>query len=129
MSNVERPTWELLGEKGKNWREARVEFQRRLAFPFACLVLRWWRCRWERSPGAAPCGGHTALRSVDRFVLLNVGDGCRICSRRKAQSLDRDLAGNIALAMLAVILLPRMEQLRGTAVGSIESADWKPGND
>src|SRR5207237_5568596 len=38
-SNPERRTMDLLAESGKNWREARVEFQRRLAFPFACLVF------------------------------------------------------------------------------------------
>src|SRR5204863_8694732 len=39
LSNPERRTMDLLAENGKNWREARVEFQRRLAFPFACLVF------------------------------------------------------------------------------------------
>src|SRR5438105_46705 len=39
LSNPERVTADLLKENGKNWREARVEFQRRLAFPFACLVF------------------------------------------------------------------------------------------
>ena len=39
LSNPERPTRELLRENGEGWREARVEVQRRLAFPFACFVF------------------------------------------------------------------------------------------
>src|SRR5438105_5630187 len=39
LSNPERSVRQLLSEDGPGWREARVEFHRRFAFPVACLVF------------------------------------------------------------------------------------------
>ena len=39
LSDAERSVSELLAERGPNWRDARVEFQRRIAFPAACVVF------------------------------------------------------------------------------------------
>jgi LPS export ABC transporter permease LptF/LPS export ABC transporter permease LptG len=39
LSLAEQPVSELVANNGPHWREARVEFQRRLAFPAACLVF------------------------------------------------------------------------------------------
>src|SRR5208282_6712308 len=39
VSSSERSISELLAEKGPRWRDARVEFHRRIAFPAACLVF------------------------------------------------------------------------------------------
>jgi LPS export ABC transporter permease LptF/LPS export ABC transporter permease LptG len=37
--DAERSVSSLLGDKGPHWRDARVEFHRRIAFPAACLVF------------------------------------------------------------------------------------------
>lgn len=39
LSDAERSVSELLADKGPHWRDARVEFHRRIAFPAACLVF------------------------------------------------------------------------------------------
>src|SRR6202041_4143093 len=39
FSNAERSVSQLLSDRGPNWRDARVEFQRRIAFPAACMVF------------------------------------------------------------------------------------------
>ncbi len=39
LSAAERPTNALLTDNGPNWRESRIEFQRRIAFPAACLIF------------------------------------------------------------------------------------------
>src|SRR5262249_44860163 len=39
LSAAERGTRDLLHDNGPSWRESRVEFHRRLAFPVACLAF------------------------------------------------------------------------------------------
>jgi len=39
LSNAERSMFQLRADHGPDWRDARVEFQRRIAFPAACLVF------------------------------------------------------------------------------------------
>jgi LPS export ABC transporter permease LptF/LPS export ABC transporter permease LptG len=39
LSDAERSVSQLLADKGPRWRDARVEFHRRIAFPAACLVF------------------------------------------------------------------------------------------
>ncbi len=39
ISDAERSVPSLLADKGPHWRDARVEFHRRIAFPAACLVF------------------------------------------------------------------------------------------
>ncbi len=39
LSTAERPTTALLTDNGPNWRDSRIEFQRRIAVPAACLIF------------------------------------------------------------------------------------------
>jgi LPS export ABC transporter permease LptF/LPS export ABC transporter permease LptG len=39
LSAAERPTTALLMDNGPSWRESRIEFQRRIAVPAACLIF------------------------------------------------------------------------------------------
>jgi len=39
LSTAERPTSVLLADKGPNWRDSRIEFQRRIAVPAACIIF------------------------------------------------------------------------------------------
>jgi LPS export ABC transporter permease LptF/LPS export ABC transporter permease LptG len=57
---------QLLGEQGSSWREARVELQRRFAFPVACLVFALLAV----GVGARPRQAGRALGFVLTLVLL-----------------------------------------------------------
>src|SRR6266446_297320 len=114
LSNVERPTRELLAENGKNWREARVEFQRRLAFPFACLVFALVAVPLGAQPrrGGRAAGTLLSVLLIGLYYSLSVM-GAGFAREGKLSPWTGIWLANIALAVLAVILLPRMEQLRG----------------
>src|SRR5215467_15703436 len=68
LSNPERPTLELLKDNGRNWREARVEFQRRFAFPFACFVFALVAVPL----GAQPRRGGRAAGTVLSVLLIGM---------------------------------------------------------
>jgi LPS export ABC transporter permease LptF/LPS export ABC transporter permease LptG len=114
LNNVERPTRELLWENGKNWREARVEFQRRLAFPFACLVFALVAVPLGAQPrrGGRAAGTLLSVLLIGLYYSLSVM-GAGFAREGKLSPWTGIWLANIALAVLAVILLPRMEQLRG----------------
>ena len=114
LSNVERPTRELLAENGKNWREARVEFQRRLAFPFACLVFALVAVPLGAQPrrGGRAAGTLLSVLLIGSYYSLSVV-GAGLAREGKLSPWTGIWLANITLTVLAVILLPRMEQLRG----------------
>jgi len=114
LSNVERPTRELLAETNKNWREARVEFQRRLAFPFACLVFALVAVPLGAQPrrGGRAAGTLLSVLLIGSYYSLSVV-GAGLAREGKLSPWNGIWLANIALTVLAVVLLPRMEQLRG----------------
>ena len=129
LSNVERPTRELLAETNKNWREARVEFQRRLAFPFACLVFALVAVPLGAQPrrGGRAAGTLLSVLLIGSYYSLSVL-GAGLAREGKLSPWNGIWLANIALTVLAVVLLPRMEQLRGdrTWFGSISRLEtWK----
>ena len=114
LSNPERPTRELLAENGKNWREARVEFQRRLAFPFACLVFALVAVPLGAQPrrGGRAAGTLLSVLLIGLYYSLSVM-GAGFAREGKLSPWTGIWLANMALTILAIILLPRMEQLRG----------------
>ena len=114
LSNPERPTGELLRENGKNWREARVEFHRRLAFPFACLVFALVAVPLGSQPrrGGRAAGTLLSVLLIGLYYSLSV-TGAGLAREGKLSPGMGIWLANIALTGLALILLPRMEQLRG----------------
>jgi len=114
LSNPERPTRELLAENGKNWREARVEFQRRLAFPFACLVFALVAVPLGAQPrrGGRAAGTLLSVLLIGIYYSLSVM-GAGFAREGKLSPWTGIWLANIALTVLAIVLLPRMEQLRG----------------
>jgi len=114
LSNPERTTGELLAENGKNWREARVEFQRRLAFPFACLVFALVAVPLGAQPrrGGRAAGSLLSVLLIGMYYSLSVM-GAGFAREGKLSPWTGIWLANIALTILAIILLPRMEQLRG----------------
>src|SRR6266403_870747 len=114
LSNVERPTRELLAENGKNWREARVEFQRRLAFPFACLVFALVAVPLGAQPrrGGRAAGTLLSVLLIGLYYSLSLV-GAGFAREGKLSPWTGIWLANIVLTALAIVLLPRMEQLRG----------------
>ncbi len=114
LSNPERPTRELLANEGKNWREARVEFQRRVALPFACLVFALVAVPL----GAQPRRGGRAAGTLLSVLLSGLyyslsAMGAKFAADGKLSPWTGIWLANIALTALAIVLLPRMEHLRG----------------
>jgi LPS export ABC transporter permease LptF/LPS export ABC transporter permease LptG len=114
LSTPERPTRDLLEDNGKNWREARVEFQRRLAFPFACLVFALVAVPLGAQPrrGGRAAGTLLSVLLIGLYYSLSVM-GAGFAREGKWSPWTGIWLANISLTVLAIVLLPRMEQLRG----------------
>jgi LPS export ABC transporter permease LptF/LPS export ABC transporter permease LptG len=114
LSNPERRTGDLLAENGKNWREARVEFQRRLAFPFACLVFALVAVPLAAQPrrGGRAAGTLLSVLLIGLYYSLSVA-GAGFAREGKLSPWTGIWLANVCLTVLAIVLLPRMEQLRG----------------
>ena len=114
FSNPEQPTSELLRQTGSNWRAARSEFHRRLAFPAACLVFALVAVPLASQPrrGGRAAGTLLAVLLIGLYYSLSV-TGAGLARNGKLSPFMGMWLANIALTGLAVVLLPRMEQLRG----------------
>ena len=114
LSNSERSLQELLNAKDANWREARVELHRRLAFPVACLAFALIAVPLGAQPrrGGRAAGSLIAVIIIASYYLLTViGAGF---ARQGTLPPSAGIWGaNILLAILGLALLPRMEQFRG----------------
>jgi LPS export ABC transporter permease LptF/LPS export ABC transporter permease LptG len=114
LSNPERRTGELLHAAGREWREARVELHRRLAFPFACFVFALVAVPL----GSQPRRGGRAAGTLISVLLIGLYYSLFITGAKFARegTLSPFLGiwlANLALTVLGLVLLPRMEQLRG----------------
>jgi len=114
LSNSELSMAGLLHASGANWRDARVELHRRLAFPAACLAFALLAVPLGSQPrrGGRAAGSLLAVTLIAAYYLLTVvGAGL---ARQGALSPAAGIwAANILLALLGLALLPRMEQFRG----------------
>src|SRR5579862_9058315 len=114
LSNPEQPTRELLRDTGSNWRAARSEFHRRLAFPAACLVFALVAVPLASQPrrGGRAAGTLLSVLLIGLYYSLSV-TGAGLARNGKLGPLLGMWLANIALTALALVLLPRMEQLHG----------------
>ena len=114
VSNSERTLTELLQTRGANWREARVELHRRLAFPAACLAFALLAVPLGSQPrrGGRAAGSLLAVILIAAYYLLTV-IGAGMANRGALSPAVGIWAANILLAVLAFALLPRMERFRG----------------
>jgi LPS export ABC transporter permease LptF/LPS export ABC transporter permease LptG len=112
--NAERSDSELWRESGPAWREARVELHRRWAFPMACFVFAMVAVPLGAQPrrGGRAAGTLLAVIIIAAYYLLFVmGAGL---ARQGTVSPGMGIwIANATLALLGIILLPRMEQFRG----------------
>ncbi|MGA2481688.1 MAG: LPS export ABC transporter permease LptF [Candidatus Acidiferrales bacterium] len=108
----ERSLRELFSGGGPNWREARVELHRRFAFPAACLVFALLAVPLGTRPrrGGRAAGFLVAVVLIASYYLLFIfGAGM---AREGILSPALGIWGaDVILALLALVLLPRMEQI------------------
>ena len=114
LSNSERSLRELLDSHDANWREARVELHRRLAFPVACLAFALIAVPLGAQPrrGGRAAGSLIAVIIIASYYLLTV-IGAGLARQGALPPFAGIWGANILLAILGLALLPRMEQFRG----------------
>jgi LPS export ABC transporter permease LptF/LPS export ABC transporter permease LptG len=114
LSNSERSLRELLNSHDSNWREARVELHRRLAFPVACLAFALIAVPLGAQPrrGGRAAGSLIAVIIIASYYLLTV-IGAGLARQGTVPPSAGIWGANILLAILGLALLPRMEQFRG----------------
>ena len=114
LSNSERSLRELVKLNGSDWREARVELHRRLAFPAACLVFALVAVPLGAQPrrGGRAAGSLLAVIIIASYYLLTV-IGAGLARQSVVPPFLGIWGADILLAVLGLALLPRMEQFRG----------------
>ena len=114
VSHTELSFRELLATKDANWREARVELHRRLAFPAACLVFALVAVPLGAQPrrGGRAAGSLIAVILIACYYLLTV-IGAGLARQAVVPPFLGIWGANILLVILGASLLPRMEQFRG----------------
>src|SRR5713226_1411018 len=114
LSNPERSIRQLLSENGLGWREARVEFHRRFAFPVACLVFALVAVPLGAQPrrGGRAAGSLLAVVLIASYYLMLVM-GAGLARQGTVLPSEGIWIANGVLAALGLALLPRMEQFRG----------------
>ena len=124
LSIAERSTGSLLAEAGPHWREARLEFHRRIAFPAACIVFALLGVPIGVRPrrGGRAAGLILTLALIGGYYFLFVtGDHMAALGR-----IDPWLgvwSANIVTALLGLFFFRRIENIRkpNVAVAWVES--------
>jgi len=112
-SNPERSLGDLWGDRGKGWRDARVELHQRFAFPVACLVFALIAVPLGAQPrrGGRAAGSLLAVVVIAAYYLLFIVGAGLARQGVVAPSVGMWIA-NVVLALAGVALLPRMESYR-----------------
>ena len=113
VSDSERSISELLAERGPHWRDARVEFHRRIAFPAACLVFALLGVPIGVRPrrGGRAAGLILTLVLIGGYYFLFV-TGAHMAQQGSVAPWAGIWAGNVAGAILGVFFLRRIETIR-----------------
>lgn len=114
ISNPERSFRELREDSGPGWRDARAELHRRLAFPAACFVFALVAVPLGAQPrrGGRAAGTLLAVLLIAAYYLLFVF-GAGLVRQGTLKPATGIWMADSVLALLGILLLPRMEQLRG----------------
>src|ERR1700733_1804710 len=112
--NDERSIRDLAADSGPNWREARVELQRRFAFPAACFAFALIAVPIGSQPrrGGRAAGSLIAVLLIAGYYLLLIF-GSGLAREGTVPPVVGLWLGNVALVACGLFLLPRMEQFRG----------------
>jgi LPS export ABC transporter permease LptF/LPS export ABC transporter permease LptG len=113
LSVAEEPAGALLSDKGPSWRTSRVEFQRRIAFPAACLVFALLGVPMGVRPrrGGRAGGLILTLILVGGYYFLFVS-GDHLAAQGRISPFLGVWAGNIVAFILGLIMLARVENIR-----------------
>jgi LPS export ABC transporter permease LptF/LPS export ABC transporter permease LptG len=107
------PTKNLLTSSGNGWREDRVEFQRRVAFPAACLVFALLGVPIGVRPrrGGRSAGLILTLVLIGGYYFLFVS-GDHFAAQGRIQPWIGVWGANIVCAAIALFFLRRVENIR-----------------
>jgi LPS export ABC transporter permease LptF/LPS export ABC transporter permease LptG len=113
ISFPERPISQLFHDHGPNWRDAHVELHQRLAFPVACLVFALIAVPLGAQPrrGGRAAGSLLAVIIIAAYYLILV-TGAGFARQAVVPPFVGMWAANVAVALLAFALFPRMERYR-----------------
>jgi LPS export ABC transporter permease LptF/LPS export ABC transporter permease LptG len=114
IKNDERSIRELATENGPNWREARVELQRRFAFPAACFAFALIGVPIGAQPrrGGRAAGSLIAVLLIAGYYLLLIF-GSGLAREGTLPPVVGLWMANVLLVICGLALLPRMEQFHG----------------
>jgi LPS export ABC transporter permease LptF/LPS export ABC transporter permease LptG len=113
VSGAEESVSQLLSARGLQWREARVEFHRRVAFPAACLVFALLGVPIGVRPrrGGRAAGLILTLVLIGAYYFLFV-TGAHAAQQGSVAPWSGIWAANIVAAIFGLIFLQRVEQIR-----------------
>ncbi len=114
LVNAERSLGGLAADNTSSWREARVELHRRLAFPVACFAFALVAVPLGAQPrrGGRAAGSLIAVLLIAAYYLLFV-TGAGLARQGMITPAVGIWIADALLAVLGMVLLPRMEQFRG----------------
>ena len=114
IKNDERSIRELAAEAGPDWREARVELQRRFAFPAACFAFALIAVPIGAQPrrGGRAAGSLIAVLLIAGYYLLLIF-GSGLAREGTLPPVVGLWMANALLTVSGLALLPRMEQFQG----------------
>jgi LPS export ABC transporter permease LptF/LPS export ABC transporter permease LptG len=112
--NAERSVGELINDEGPGWREARVELQRRFAFPVACFAFALIAVPLGTQPrrGGRAAGSLIAVLLIAGYYLLFIM-GAGLARQGTVPPAVGLWMADALLAVAGLALLPQMEQFRG----------------
>ncbi|MGD0402286.1 MAG: LptF/LptG family permease [Candidatus Acidiferrales bacterium] len=131
LTEAERPVIGLIADRGPNWRDARVEFHRRIAFPAACLIFALLGVPVGVRPrrGGRAAGLVLTLVLIGGYYFLFV-TGAHMAQQGSIAPWAGIWGANIVAAVLGLIFLRRIESIRkpsriGAAFESVFSRQQK----
>jgi LPS export ABC transporter permease LptF/LPS export ABC transporter permease LptG len=122
----EQPTIALMRDRGQNWTEARVELQRRFAFPFAALVFALLGVPIGVRPrrGGRAAGLILTIALIGGYYLIYVY-GDHMAQQGRISPFVGVWAANLVTGILGLIFLRRIETVRNpSAIGEWFDAHW-----
>ncbi len=113
LSVAEQPARMLLANNGPSWLSARIEYQRRIAFPAACLVFALLGVPMGVRPRRGGRAGGLILTLIlvgGYYFVFVTGD--HMAAQGRIGPFAGVWAGNIVALILGVIMLTRVENVR-----------------